>query len=239
MSMQLKRGIDSCQYPSVSINKTTACCASLLRTRLGRDAAEELATAFTAIADPGGLRPLSFMAAQPGGETCVCNLTCVQNAGRSQMAAGFFNALAGPAKARAISAGTRPATSVHPEVVDAMREVGINLAGSTPTPLTNDLAWTADIPVTVGCGEPCPFGPGLRSEDWNLADPHGQWRRGRLPKPSGTTLRRLERIDAYVTGRGKAPRSIVVLAGRRVAEEDGQETDNREAEGRRRTDPRR
>lgn len=99
---------------------------------------------------------------------------CVQNAGRSQMAAGFFNALADPKNVRAISAGTQPAQQVHPEVVEAMLEVGIDLAGATPTRLTNELAATASLLVTMGCGEACPFVPGLRLEDWNLADPHGQ-----------------------------------------------------------------
>jgi arsenate reductase len=99
---------------------------------------------------------------------------CVQNAGRSQMAAGFFNALADPAKAHAISAGTQPAAHVHAQVVDAMREVGIDLSPKTPTRLTDELAATADLLVTMGCGEQCPFVPGLRREDWALADPHGQ-----------------------------------------------------------------
>ena len=99
---------------------------------------------------------------------------CVQNAGRSQMAAAFFNALADPAKARTISAGTRPAARVHQPVVDAMREVGIDLTGVTPTLLTERLAAGAQLLVTMGCGETCPHVPGLRRMDWNLADPHGQ-----------------------------------------------------------------
>jgi arsenate reductase len=97
---------------------------------------------------------------------------CVQNAGRSQMAAAFFNALADPARARAISAGTRPAAHVHPEVVQAMREVGMDLGAVTPRPLTHDLAATADLLVTMGCGEQCPLVPGLVREEWTLADPH-------------------------------------------------------------------
>jgi arsenate reductase len=97
---------------------------------------------------------------------------CVQNAGRSQMAAAFFNALADPARARAISAGTRPAAHVHPEVVQAMREVGMDLGAVTPTRLTHDLAATADLLVTMGCGEQCPLVPGLVREEWTLADPH-------------------------------------------------------------------
>jgi arsenate reductase len=99
---------------------------------------------------------------------------CIHNAGRSQMAAAFFNALADPAKARAISAGTQPGAHVHPEVVEAMREVGIDLRGVKPTTLTDALAAQADLLVTMGCGEACPFVPGLRREDWDLPDPKGQ-----------------------------------------------------------------
>lgn len=99
---------------------------------------------------------------------------CVHNAGRSQMAAAFFAALADPAKARALSAGTEPATRVHPEVVDAMREVGIDLARAAPRRLTDELARSAQLLVTMGCGEACPFVPGLRRLDWSLADPKGQ-----------------------------------------------------------------
>jgi arsenate reductase len=99
---------------------------------------------------------------------------CIQNAGRSQMAAAFFNALADPRKARAVSAGTKPAAHVHPEVVEVMREVDIDLSTTTPRLLTDELAAQAQLLVTMGCGEACPFVPGLRREDWNLADPHGQ-----------------------------------------------------------------
>lgn len=99
---------------------------------------------------------------------------CVQNAGRSQMAAAFFNALADPARARAISAGTAPADRVHSEVVAAMHEAGIEIAGVTPRLLTRELAERAQLLVTMGCGEACPFVPGLRREDWSLADPKGQ-----------------------------------------------------------------
>lgn len=99
---------------------------------------------------------------------------CVHNAGRSQMAAAFFNVLADTAKARALSAGTDPAAGVHPEVIAAMREVGIDLSGARPTRLTDTLARQAQLLVTMGCGEACPFVPGLRREDWPLADPKGQ-----------------------------------------------------------------
>jgi arsenate reductase len=98
---------------------------------------------------------------------------CVHNAGRSQMAAALFNELADPVKARAVSAGTEPRTRVHPEVVTAMREVGIELAAVRPQKLTDELAATASILVTMGCGEACPVVPGLRRMDWPLEDPRG------------------------------------------------------------------
>jgi arsenate reductase len=99
---------------------------------------------------------------------------CVHNAGRSQMAAAFFTALADPAKARARSAGTAPGERVHPEVVAAMREAGIDLSGAQPAKLTPDLAAEASLLVTMGCGDACPYVPGLRIEDWPLQDPKGQ-----------------------------------------------------------------
>ncbi len=99
---------------------------------------------------------------------------CVHNAGRSQMAAAWFNALADPARARAVSAGTAPADRVHPEVVAVMKEVGIDLSDETPKQLTEALAREAQLLVTMGCGDTCPYVPGLRTEDWPLADPKGQ-----------------------------------------------------------------
>jgi arsenate reductase len=99
---------------------------------------------------------------------------CVHNAGRSQMAAAFFNALVEGGKAVGVSAGTAPGKAVHPEVLEAMREVGIDLAGAKPRLLTDELARTADLLVTMGCGERCPFVPGLRIEDWPIDDPKGR-----------------------------------------------------------------
>jgi arsenate reductase len=99
---------------------------------------------------------------------------CVHNAGRSQMAAAWFNALADPARARALSAGTEPAAHVHPEVVEAMREVGIDLTNAQPRKLDVELARQADVLFTMGCGDKCPYVPGLRVEDWPLPDPKGQ-----------------------------------------------------------------
>jgi arsenate reductase len=99
---------------------------------------------------------------------------CVHNAGRSQMAAAWFNHFANPATARAISAGTAPAARVHPEVVAAMREVGIDLNDAQPTRLTEALAASVQVLVTMGCGETCPVVPGVRRLDWAIADPKGQ-----------------------------------------------------------------
>ena len=99
---------------------------------------------------------------------------CIHNAGRSQMSASWFNALSDPAKARAISAGTKPSERVHAEVVEAMREVGIELAGIKPQKLTAELAAGATLLVTMGCGDECPYVPGLRRDDWPLEDPKGK-----------------------------------------------------------------
>jgi arsenate reductase len=98
---------------------------------------------------------------------------CVHNAGRSQMAAAFFNQLADPAKAHAVSAGTEPGPRVHPEVLQVMREVGIDLSNAQPQKLTTDLAQQANLLITMGCGEGCPYVPGLRRDDWPLPDPKG------------------------------------------------------------------
>jgi len=99
---------------------------------------------------------------------------CIHNAGRSQMAAAWFNALVNRDKAIAISAGTEPGTRVHPEVVAAMREVGVELEGQKPQKLTDELAAGAALLVTMGCGEACPYVPGLRRLDWPLEDPKGK-----------------------------------------------------------------
>jgi arsenate reductase (thioredoxin) len=99
---------------------------------------------------------------------------CRHNAGRSQMAAAFFNQLADASKARAISAGTTPGTAVHPEVVTVMREAGIDLAKAKPQLLTTELAAGSRVLVTMGCGEECPYLPGVKKLDWPLQDPKGQ-----------------------------------------------------------------
>jgi len=99
---------------------------------------------------------------------------CVHNAGRSQMAAALFNLLADPQKAKAISAGTQPAERVHPVVLEAMLEIGIDLSQARPQKLTDELARGATLLVTMGCGEQCPYVPGLERDDWPLPDPKGK-----------------------------------------------------------------
>lgn len=98
---------------------------------------------------------------------------CVHNAGRSQMAAAFFNQLADPHKAHAVSAGTEPGQRVHPEVQAVMQEAGIDLSHARPQKLTEQLAREAQLLITMGCGDKCPHVPGLRRDDWPLRDPKG------------------------------------------------------------------
>ena len=98
---------------------------------------------------------------------------CVHNAGRSQMAAGFLQHLAGD-RVEVLSAGSQPADAVNPAAVAAMAEVGIDLATATPKLLTDAAVEEADVVVTMGCGDACPFYPGKRYEDWPLDDPAGQ-----------------------------------------------------------------
>ena len=132
---------------------------------------------------------------------------CLHNAGRSQMAAAFFNQIADPSKACALSAGTRPAQRVHPEVLEVMREVGVDLSAAKPQLLTTELAAGARHLVTMGCGEECPYLPGLKVQDWPLEDPKG--------KPA-EAVRRIrdevrERVNEFVSAEGwersEAPRS--------------------------------
>jgi arsenate reductase len=99
---------------------------------------------------------------------------CIHNAGRSQMAAALFNRLANPEKARALSAGTNPGERVHPEVVEVLREDGIDVAGNQPQRLTAELAAGAQWLITMGCGDECPVVPGAQRDDWPLEDPKGK-----------------------------------------------------------------
>jgi arsenate reductase (thioredoxin) len=98
---------------------------------------------------------------------------CVHNAGRSQMAAAFFNQLVDPARAQAVSAGTEPGVRIHPEVLAVMQEAGIDLGHVKPQKLTQELANDASLLITMGCGDKCPYVPGLRRHDWPLKDPKG------------------------------------------------------------------
>jgi arsenate reductase len=105
------------------------------------------------------------------GQPLTVLFACVHNAGRSQMAAAIFNALADARLVKGVSAGTEPADRIHPVVLDAMREVGIDLGSAAPRKLTEDLARTACMLVTMGCGEACPYIPGLTLVDWQIPDP--------------------------------------------------------------------
>ena len=95
---------------------------------------------------------------------------CLHNAGRSQMSQALFEQAAG-GRHQAASAGTTPGEHIHPEVVEAMRELGVDLSGRTPRLLTTELAQWADLIVTMGCGDECPYIPGKRYLDWDLPDP--------------------------------------------------------------------
>lgn len=125
---------------------------------------------------------------------------CVHNAGRSQMSAAFFNQLADPVKARALSAGTRPAERVHPEVLEAMREIGIDLSAARPARLTAELAQGAHLLVTMGCGDECPYVPGLQRDDWPLQDPKG----GSADQVRGIRDDIRRRVLALIAARGWA-----------------------------------
>ena len=123
---------------------------------------------------------------------------CVHNAGRSQMAAAYFKRLANPGRARAISAGTAPAPRVHPEVVTAMADIGIDLSHAEPRHLTPELAQGARLLITMGCGDACPVIPGAERDDWPLPDPKGR------PLDEVRAIRDDigRRVQALIAGRG-------------------------------------
>ena len=98
---------------------------------------------------------------------------CVHNAGRSQMAAGWLRHLAGD-RVQVLSAGSAPAEGINPVAVEAMAEVGIDIAGEQPKLLSDAAVEKSDVVITMGCGDACPFYPGTRYEDWKLDDPAGQ-----------------------------------------------------------------
>ena len=119
---------------------------------------------------------------------------CVHNAGRSQMAAGYLQHLAGD-RVEVLSAGSQPADQVNPSAVAAMAEEGIDLRGEQPKLLTDSAVQTADVVITMGCGDECPFYPGKRYEDWVLDDPAGQGLDA--VRPIRDEIRR--RVEALIT----------------------------------------
>jgi arsenate reductase len=114
---------------------------------------------------------------------------CVHNAGRSQMAAGLVK-LRSQGRIRVRSAGSDPAETINPAVVEAMNELGVDLSDKFPKPLTNDAVQGSDVVITMGCGDACPIYPGKRYEDWDLDDPAG--------KDLDTVRRIRDEIDARV-----------------------------------------
>jgi protein-tyrosine-phosphatase len=119
------------------------------------------------------LQALARVEGKAGDGLPVVLFLCVHNAGRSQMALGWFNHLAA-GRAVAWSGGSEPGKEVNPSAVLAMAEVGIDIAGEFPKPWTDEIVRAADVVVTMGCGDACPLYPGKRYEDWELADPAGQ-----------------------------------------------------------------
>jgi arsenate reductase (thioredoxin) len=125
---------------------------------------------------------------------------CLHNAGRSQMSQALFERAAGGRHSPA-SAGTTPGERVHPEVIEAMRELGIDLSDRRPQKLTHELAEQADVVVTMGCGDDCPYIPGRRYLDWDLPDPKGR----PLAEVRATRDKFAQRTAALVTELDAAP----------------------------------
>jgi protein-tyrosine-phosphatase len=119
------------------------------------------------------LKALALVEGKVIGGVPVVLFLCVHNAGRSQMALGWFNHLAGD-RAVAWSGGSEPGLEVNPSAVKVMAEVGIDITGEFPKPWTEEIVQAADVVVTMGCGDACPIFPGKRYEDWDLDDPAGQ-----------------------------------------------------------------
>ena len=118
------------------------------------------------------LNALARVEGRSSDERPIVLFLCIHNAGRSQMALGFFNALAGDA-AVAWSGGSEPGSAVNPAAVAVMAEVGIDIAREYPKPWTDEIVRAADVVITMGCGDACPIFPGKRYEDWQLPDPAG------------------------------------------------------------------
>jgi arsenate reductase (thioredoxin) len=129
---------------------------------------------------------------------------CVHNAGRSQMAAAFFAQIADPLRAHAVSAGTQPGEHVHPIVVEVMKESGIDISRNRPQRLTEELTRGATLLITMGCGDECPWVPGLQRDDWPLADPKN------TPLDEARAIRDeiRRRVSALVTARGWGSRMV-------------------------------
>jgi len=119
------------------------------------------------------LQALARVEGKSSDDRPVVLFLCTHNAGRSQMALGFFRAMAGD-QAIAWSGGSEPGSEVNPVAVEAMAEVGIDISGEFPKPWTDEVVRAADVVVTMGCEDACPVFPGKRYEDWTLEDPHGQ-----------------------------------------------------------------
>ena len=147
------------------------------------------------------LEALARVETTAGADVPVVLFLCVHNAGRSQMALGWFNHLAG-GRAVAWSGGSEPASSVNPAAVAAMAEVGIDISQEFPKPWTDEIVRAADVVVTMGCGDACPLFPGKRYEDWELADPAGHSLEGVRPIRDEIARRvrqLLERLDVTTT----------------------------------------
>jgi arsenate reductase (thioredoxin) len=125
---------------------------------------------------------------------------CVHNAGRSQMAAGLLRRKAGD-RARVVSAGSEPADELNPAVVEAMGEIGIDIAAERPKKLEDGMVRESDVVITMGCGDACPIYPGKRYEDWELEDPAGK----DLETVRGIRDEIAARIDALIAELGAAP----------------------------------
>jgi protein-tyrosine-phosphatase len=119
------------------------------------------------------LRALAKVEGRSTDGTPIVLFLCVHNAGRSQMALGWFNHLSGD-RAVAWSGGSEPGSEINPSAVAAMAEVGIDITGEFPKPWTEEIVQAADVVITMGCGDACPLYPGKRYEDWELDDPAGQ-----------------------------------------------------------------
>jgi arsenate reductase len=133
------------------------------------------------------------MAADSSGETPEVLFVCVHNAGRSQIAAALLDRK-GEGRVKVFSAGSEPADQLHPPVIEAMKEIGIDLAGEPPKRLEDRMVKEADVVITMGCGDACPIYPGKRYEDWELEDPSGK----DLETVRGIRDQIAARIDALV-----------------------------------------